>query len=796
MAKHQHIPSELLTVPSVLQIADSHLASYSACIISLILLDVMSPTRFFMSLIARSVVMSFSIVVFSVPFFFYGSLQCAAQLAMTFIGSLIGLVGKFMLEYEQRRLIQKVGTINSSTMSLATIERLVSISNERDNPRNILHALRSVNLPNRHRPALSDEDMLVAFGVYAPTHSEDVSSSRDVSGSGVQQASLTEIPSKRLPPTTGGIANNIVSNKFPHPVRMLESKNVDSTTDTMSFINSTFFQTGNEGGPLEDLVNRITPVSGQHPYRSAQLAGESVVAIRPAPVIGELLDTSVCSDIPKSEIQQTLGTMKCVDDNTPDKVFGENGIPIRNHMDFANDEAPYTIKMRQLERCVGVDWSLDLLELNSTPYSGNRILMEVAMILFTPCFSTNLPCDGAAIHRLATYSVGHSNNKAATDGGTTVLQKTPIVYSDSSSRRVFWNVKSFDTRQLITTDRTTLTRFVAAIESQYNNQNPYHAPVHAAQVMHSAVCCLHQLHMSACMSIIDTAALLIACLCHDVGHPARNNAFLINTYHQLAITYNDTAVLENYHAATAFRTLNSPGNGVLDSLSASQFRSARKRILQLILATDMSTHFDTIKKAKFRRMCSDFDIHANVEDMWFHLEICIKAADLAHAGLPWRQHYQWSLRVTAEFHEQGDAEAEMGLPKSPLCDRNVSDAVPSSQISFLHFVVKPLYVQMYAPSKSLRRSNRNPRPLKKIQKNIERWRTLKDTMPAQTLPAVRSSTNPNPAVQAFPSFDPSRRRNSYMSAPAVSEQMYRSHMSERPFGLLKDPLTQLGHVDE
>lgn len=37
----------------------------------------------------------------------------------------------------------------------------------------------------------------------------------------------------------------------------------------------------------------------------------------------------------------------------------------------------------------------------------------------------------------------------------------------------------------------------------------------------------------------DQIASLIAAAVHDVDHPARTNAFLINEKHQLALLYND-----------------------------------------------------------------------------------------------------------------------------------------------------------------------------------------------------------------------------------------------------------------
>lgn len=52
---------------------------------------------------------------------------------------------------------------------------------------------------------------------------------------------------------------------------------------------------------------------------------------------------------------------------------------------------------------------------------------------------------------------------------------------------------------------------------------------------------------------IDEVAALIAATIHDVDHPGRTNSFLCNSGSELAVLYNDTAVLESHHAALAFQ---------------------------------------------------------------------------------------------------------------------------------------------------------------------------------------------------------------------------------------------------
>lgn len=49
---------------------------------------------------------------------------------------------------------------------------------------------------------------------------------------------------------------------------------------------------------------------------------------------------------------------------------------------------------------------------------------------------------------------------------------------------------------------------------------------------------------------------------------------------------------------------------------------------------------------------------------------------------------RWTMQLLEEFFRQGDKERELGLPFSPLCDRN-NTLVAESQIGFIEFIVEP-----------------------------------------------------------------------------------------------------------
>ena len=98
-------------------------------------------------------------------------------------------------------------------------------------------------------------------------------------------------------------------------------------------------------------------------------------------------------------------------------------------------------------------------------------------------------------------------------------------------------------------------------------------------------------------------AALIAAAIHDVDHPGRNNQFLINTSHELAIMYNDESVLENHHLAVAFKLLKDPACNFLTNLEPAQMKAFRRMVIDNVLATDMSNIWEMLKQWwKLRRL--------------------------------------------------------------------------------------------------------------------------------------------------------------------------------------------------
>ena len=239
--------------------------------------------------------------------------------------------------------------------------------------------------------------------------------------------------------------------------------------------------------------------------------------------------------------------------------------------------------------------------------------------------------------------------------------------------------------------REALLGFLRAVESHYSTANYYHNSLHAADVLNSVVFLLSSgLHRCGHFLDIEVFALLIAALAHDISHPGVNNSFLINKSDPLALLYNDKSVLEMMHASTLFFLLRKTDCNILSALKMADAVYVRRVVTALILATDLQKHFSM--QADYRYMLEEQGKTLADEEFRLRtLEICIKCADLAHGAKDIRIHRHWTDLITQEFFSQGDKERALGLPVSPLCDRD-SVSVPTSQIAFLTVMVKPLYL--------------------------------------------------------------------------------------------------------
>jgi hypothetical protein len=238
--------------------------------------------------------------------------------------------------------------------------------------------------------------------------------------------------------------------------------------------------------------------------------------------------------------------------------------------------------------------------------------------------------------------------------------------------------------------------FVRESETRYHGETviPYHNNVHAADVTQSVHAFLNDIGGNVFFDPMDILGLVMAAIVHDMGHPGRSNIFLVNSKDNLAITYNDRSVLENFHAAEAFRLLQRDERAnFLQGLAKDQAAVLRKEVISMVLGTDMTHHFASL--GDFRNLTSK---NSRDVSMWHAEEKSIDAfrimvlhtSDIGNPAKSTTLAQEWSSRIVRELFTQGDEEKRMGLPVSPLCDRTTTD-LASSQLGFIDFIVMPSF---------------------------------------------------------------------------------------------------------
>jgi hypothetical protein len=292
--------------------------------------------------------------------------------------------------------------------------------------------------------------------------------------------------------------------------------------------------------------------------------------------------------------------------------------------------------------------------------------------------------------------------------------------------------------------REVLRNFVALARRHYSMDNPYHNFRHCVDVTQATFMMLAGMRPSVPDNVCY--AVLVAAVAHDLEHPGLNNAYLIKTKDPLAITYNDTSVLENRHAACLFELLERhPEADVFRGLDEREYELSRRLVIHAIIHTDMCKHVGILEDVR-RRACTwytrcgdkdETDDRVDQEEqeeqeeepdqeeqeqeeeprrqqeqqqeeeeqqqekqeeeqqqrLLFLAATVLHAADISNPVRGGSASRAWAARIMDEFFAQGDRERLSGMPVSPLCDRHTT-TLGDVQRHFIASVVAPLYEGM------------------------------------------------------------------------------------------------------
>jgi hypothetical protein len=299
---------------------------------------------------------------------------------------------------------------------------------------------------------------------------------------------------------------------------------------------------------------------------------------------------------------------------------------------------------------------------------------------------------------------GYNSSKLINEKNFDVFELKDIVgYSNVlpfAGRLILENLGLID-EEILTIEK--LDPFLVTVSNTYKQDVLYHNCLHGTDVTQS--CYIFFSHSNAekiaNTNVLDLLSIFIAALGHDIGHPGLNNTFQINDSTDMAITYNDISVLENFHASTLFKIIRKTETNIFEKLSYFDYKTIRKRMICEILATDMANHGKVISLIKSKITVNEdgknfkFNLLTGNEqtkndEQQSLLDFIIHLADLAHNTRLFSISLKWVKLLSEEFWRQGDLEKQRNLPISFLCDRENTN-IPQSQIGFISGFILPTF---------------------------------------------------------------------------------------------------------
>ncbi|XP_032218753.2 cAMP-specific 3',5'-cyclic phosphodiesterase 4C isoform X3 [Nematostella vectensis] len=245
---------------------------------------------------------------------------------------------------------------------------------------------------------------------------------------------------------------------------------------------------------------------------------------------------------------------------------------------------------------------------------------------------------------------------------------------------------------------TTFINYMTLVENHYLKDVPFHNCIHAADVTQTAHVLLSAQAFDNVFTDLEILSAIIASAVHDVDHPGVNNHFLVATNSEMALMYNDESVLENHHLAVAFQLLQHEDCDIFENLSKQERQTARRMIIEMVLATDNAKHMSLL--ASLKTMVETKKVAGtgsgvlcleNYTDRMQVLKSLVHCADLSNPTKPLPIYRKWVDRLMEEFFRQGDKERDIdGMEISPMMDRH-NASIEKSQVVFIDFVAQPLW---------------------------------------------------------------------------------------------------------
>lgn len=214
----------------------------------------------------------------------------------------------------------------------------------------------------------------------------------------------------------------------------------------------------------------------------------------------------------------------------------------------------------------------------------------------------------------------------------------------------------------------------------------YHNDLHGADVAQMFYLFIRHGNLAqiAQLNYLDMVSAITAAACHDYDHDGYTNTYHVNFMTDRALRYHDKAVQENWHASESMKVLRQKENHFTETFSEEEQKVLRKRMIGMILATDMADHLSHINMLDYKvknkgierdknngaLLIDNSDEKTKFQGQQHLLDFLLHSCDLSTATREFDTLKQWTYLLFDEFFKQGDLEKENDMPASFLCDRN------------------------------------------------------------------------------------------------------------------------------
>ena len=175
-------------------------------------------------------------------------------------------------------------------------------------------------------------------------------------------------------------------------------------------------------------------------------------------------------------------------------------------------------------------------------------------------------------------------------------------------------------------------------------------------------------------------------------------------------------------------------------------RYSRQMIIDMVLATDMSCHFNDL--SLFKTLDPGSLSLEEQREPEMKRKICkfaLHASDISNPCRPLHVYLKWAELCMEEFFLQGDEERKREMDISMFYDRNNQNK-PKCQLGFIDFIVKPLFTAWVSFVVEL-----HDVCLGHVEENRDYWEREQDKLKAEEVEKERDpcSENENEVVVEF-----------------------------------------------